>query len=90
MTLVYTIGYEGTDIERFVATLKSIGVKQLADVRAVALFAKERLLEEGARCTTRGRGHSLPALCRSRRSKAGERSSPRSSMTGSVLSTART
>lgn len=35
MPVLYTIGYEGTDIERFVATLKAVGVERLADVRAV-------------------------------------------------------
>jgi uncharacterized protein (DUF488 family) len=53
---VYTIGYEGTDIERFVQTLKAVGVQVLADVRAVALSRKKgfsktallnRLAEEG-------------------------------------------
>jgi uncharacterized protein (DUF488 family) len=56
MTTVYTIGYEGTDITRFVATLKATGVKVVADVRAVALSRKKgfsktalrsRLAEEG-------------------------------------------
>lgn len=40
MTLAYTIGYEGTDIERFIETLKTAGVTVLADVRAVALSRK--------------------------------------------------
>ena len=40
MITVYTIGYEGTDIERFIQTLKAVGVKVLADVRAVALSRK--------------------------------------------------
>ena len=40
MTVVYTIGYEGTDIERFVQTLKIVGVTTLADVRAVPLSRK--------------------------------------------------
>ncbi|MEO4043103.1 DUF488 domain-containing protein [Hoeflea sp. CAU 1731] len=35
MRIVYTVGYEGTDIERFVATLKAVGVQCLADVRAI-------------------------------------------------------
>jgi uncharacterized protein (DUF488 family) len=35
MRVLYTIGYEGTDIERFVATLKAAGVERLADVRAI-------------------------------------------------------
>ena len=41
MSVVYTIGYEGTDIERFVATLKAVGIERLADVRAVALSRKK-------------------------------------------------
>jgi uncharacterized protein (DUF488 family) len=41
MTIVYTIGYEGTDIGRFVATLKAAGVKRIADVRAVPLSRKK-------------------------------------------------
>lgn len=41
MKTIYTIGYEGTDIERFVRTLKVVGVKTLADVRAVALSRKK-------------------------------------------------
>ncbi|MEY9604634.1 uncharacterized protein (DUF488 family) [Bradyrhizobium japonicum] len=50
MTMLYTIGYEGTDIDRFVATLKAVGVTLLADVRALPLsrkkgFSKNRLRE---------------------------------------------
>ena len=41
MSVVYTIGYEGTDIDRFVATLKAVGIKVLADVRAVAMSRKK-------------------------------------------------
>jgi uncharacterized protein (DUF488 family) len=41
MNTVYTIGYEGTDIERFVQTLKVVGIEVLADVRAVALSRKK-------------------------------------------------
>ena len=41
MPLIYTIGYEGTDIERFVATLKIVGIGTLADVRAVAVSRKK-------------------------------------------------
>ena len=56
MHVIYTMGYEGTDIDRFVATLKAVGVKALADVRAIALSRKKgfsktslkaRLEEEG-------------------------------------------
>jgi uncharacterized protein (DUF488 family) len=41
MTVVYTIGYEGTDIERLVDTLRVVGIKVLADVRALALSRKK-------------------------------------------------
>lgn len=41
MNVVYTIGYEGIDIDRFVTTLKIMGVKVLADVRAVAASRKK-------------------------------------------------
>lgn len=41
MSVVYTIGYEGTDIGRFVETLKAVGVETLVDVRAVALSRKK-------------------------------------------------
>jgi uncharacterized protein (DUF488 family) len=37
----YTVGYEGTDIDRFVATLKSIKIEMLVDVRAIALSRKK-------------------------------------------------
>lgn len=41
MTTVYTIGYEGTDIDNFVAVLKKAGIQVLADVRAVAVSRKK-------------------------------------------------
>ena len=56
MSVLFTVGYEGTDIERFVRTLKVAGVQQLVDVRAVPVsrkagFSKKklaaRLAEEG-------------------------------------------
>lgn len=40
MNVVFTVGYEGTDIDRFVRTLKAAGVERLADVRAVAASRK--------------------------------------------------
>ncbi len=48
MGMIFTIGYEGMDIDRFVRTLKASGVRQMADVRAVAVsrkagFSKRRL-----------------------------------------------
>ena len=41
MKTVYTIGYEGTDIERFVKTLTTVGIEVVADVRAVPLSRKK-------------------------------------------------
>lgn len=41
MSVVYTIGYECTDIERFIATLKAVGIKRLADIRAIAVSRKK-------------------------------------------------
>ncbi len=41
MSTIYTIGYEGTDIDRFVRTLQIIGVQVLADVRALPLSRKK-------------------------------------------------
>jgi uncharacterized protein (DUF488 family) len=58
MRTLYTLGYEGTDITRFVQTLLKTGVKVLADVRALPLSRKkgfskrvlaERLSQEGIR-----------------------------------------
>jgi uncharacterized protein (DUF488 family) len=40
MRNLYTIGYEGADLDRFVTTLKDAGVEVVADVRAVALSRK--------------------------------------------------
>jgi uncharacterized protein (DUF488 family) len=37
---VFTIGYEGADVDRFLMALKDAGVETLADVRAVALSRK--------------------------------------------------
>lgn len=41
MGLIYTIGYEGTDVDHFVGTLKAAGVKRIADVRAVPISRKK-------------------------------------------------
>jgi uncharacterized protein (DUF488 family) len=38
---IYTIGYEGADVDRFLTTLKDAGVAAVADVRAVALSRKK-------------------------------------------------
>lgn len=56
MKTIFTIGYEGTDIERFVRTLVAVGIDVVADVRAVPLSRKkgfsknslrDRLADEG-------------------------------------------
>jgi uncharacterized protein (DUF488 family) len=56
MKTIYTIGYEGADVDRFFTTLKDAGVAAVADVRAVALSRKrgfsknqlrDNLAEEG-------------------------------------------
>lgn len=58
MKTIYTIGYEGTDIDRFVQTLLAASINVIADVRAVPLSRKkgfsknslrERLEEAGIR-----------------------------------------
>jgi uncharacterized protein (DUF488 family) len=49
MTTLYTIGYEGTDIDRFVATLKAVGVHLLVDVRALPLSRKKGFSKNGLR-----------------------------------------
>jgi uncharacterized protein (DUF488 family) len=40
MSVVFTVGYEGTDIDRFIRTLNLVGIERLADVRAVAVSRK--------------------------------------------------
>lgn len=47
MKPVYTIGYEGTDLDRLIATLRAVGVKRLADVRAVAQSRKKGFSKRG-------------------------------------------
>jgi uncharacterized protein (DUF488 family) len=49
MTTLYTIGYEGTDIDRFIATLKAVGVRLLVDVRALPLSRKKGFSKNGLR-----------------------------------------
>ena len=56
MKTVYTIGYEGTDIEQFVQTLKVVGVKILADVRAVALSRKKGFSKNALKARLEGEG----------------------------------
>lgn len=56
MSVVYTIGYEGTDIDRFVTTLKTVGVMALADVRAIAHSRKKGFSKTGLRARIENEG----------------------------------
>ncbi len=47
MPKLFTIGYEGSDIDCFVATLKQARIKVLADVRAVACSRKKGFSKRG-------------------------------------------
>jgi uncharacterized protein (DUF488 family) len=40
MPEIFTIGYEGADLDRFLVALRDAGVEDVADVRAVALSRK--------------------------------------------------
>ena len=53
---VFTIGYEGADADRFLATLKEAGVATLADVRAVALSRKRGFSKSALRDALAGQG----------------------------------
>lgn len=41
MSVIFTVGYEGTDIDRFLSTLAAVGVERVADVRAVPISRKK-------------------------------------------------
>ena len=47
MTSLYTLGYEGADIQLFIRTLLNAGVKVVADVRAVPLSRKKGFSKRG-------------------------------------------
>ncbi|WP_134499900.1 DUF488 family protein [Microvirga pakistanensis] len=53
---VFTIGYEGADVDRFLTTLADAGVEVLADVRAVALSRKRGFSKSALREALSGRG----------------------------------
>ncbi|MEZ0167243.1 DUF488 family protein [Microvirga sp. TS319] len=53
---VFTIGYEGADLDRFLARLKDAGVETLADVRAVALSRKRGFSKSALREGLLGQG----------------------------------
>ncbi|MGX7709354.1 DUF488 domain-containing protein [Methylobacterium sp. Gmos1] len=49
MQTIFTIGYEGTDIDRFIGTLVDVGVETLVDVRAVTVSRKKGFSKNGLR-----------------------------------------
>lgn len=49
VSTIFTIGYEGTDIERFIAALVDARVDVLADVRAVTVSRKPGFSKNGLR-----------------------------------------
>ena len=49
MSVVYTIGYEGIDIDHLIRALKAVGVTTLADVRAIAVSRKKGFSKKGLR-----------------------------------------
>lgn len=53
---IFTIGYEGTDIDRFVATLVDVGIELLADVRAVTVSRKKGFSKNGLRARLEAEG----------------------------------
>jgi uncharacterized protein (DUF488 family) len=52
---VFTIGYEGAELDRFLAALQDAGVATLADVRAVALSRKRGFSKSALRDALAGR-----------------------------------
>ncbi len=58
-SIIFTIGYEGADPERFVATLLEAGVTVLADVRAVALSRKRGFSKTALRNAVEGQGIAI-------------------------------
>jgi uncharacterized protein (DUF488 family) len=52
---VFTIGYEGAELDRFLTALQDAGVATLADVRAVALSRKRGFSKSALRDTLAGR-----------------------------------
>lgn len=53
---IFTIGYEGTDIDRFVATLVDVGVGVLVDVRAVTVSRKKGFSKNGLKARLENEG----------------------------------
>ncbi|RDI57760.1 uncharacterized protein DUF488 [Microvirga subterranea] len=52
---IFTIGYEGADMDRFLTVLQDAGVATLADVRAVALSRKRGFSKSSLREALAGR-----------------------------------
>lgn len=47
MHRIFTIGYEGTDIDTFIETLTTVGIETLVDVRALPLSRKKGFSKKG-------------------------------------------
>ncbi len=56
MSKLYTIGYEGSDIDRFIQTLEIIGIELVADVRELPLSRKKGFSKNGLRDALEARG----------------------------------
>lgn len=56
MSKLYTIGYEGSDIDRFIQTLEIVGVELVADVRELPLSRKKGFSKNGLREALETRG----------------------------------
>ena len=56
MIQVFTIGYEGTDIDRFIETLKRVDIDILVDVRAVAISRKRGFSKSALKGRLEGEG----------------------------------
>jgi uncharacterized protein (DUF488 family) len=56
MNTVFTIGYEGTDIDRFMATLHAVRIAVLADIRAVAISRKKGFSKNALRTRLNSEG----------------------------------
>jgi uncharacterized protein (DUF488 family) len=41
MRALYTIGYEGTDVQDFVETLRRVGVEVVIDIRELAISRRQ-------------------------------------------------
>jgi len=68
---VFTIGYEGADVDRFLITLKDAGVAALADVRAVALSRKRGFSKSALRDALASQGIGYQHFIRLGTPKAG-------------------